>query len=664
MLSVCCSISARETDSLVLNRMFTYHKNYHHKIDTFTTNCYTKFFYDTQRRNFTLWLIPNMYSFAKKERQYVSEQFSQVSFYDINDIRVKPDLFFTTVPHERKPFSVLNEFSVPQLYSTTLYGNHILSPFNPDNRIYYRYRVRQSGIRQATVEFRPLLGNNTQLVKGEATVLLSTGRILDVDIQGEYDMIKFHTTIHQGFEKWKNKTVLPSTCKTDVDFRFMGNRINSSFVSVYELPNLPDTIDSTKTTRNILDKIRPMQLSPREKAVLERYDSTMTHKDDTLEKDTTTRSMTLHTLRDIGWDIGTYLVKSHETGNQHFSLHLSPILQPQYLNYSHSRGLSYKMKLAVNYHFTPNSSIQFNPTLGYNFKIRQFFYQLPLRYTYSEKWNNYLEISWNNGNRIGNSSVVEDLKEKKGDMLELEEYDLTTFDDNMVKITNSMRVTNWLRVEEGLVYHRRTALHKEHMKAFGMPEVYKSMAPSITMIFQPWKKGPLFSVNYEQGLKFKNYELSYGRWEATASRIFRLPRTQLLNLRLGGGFYTDKRNNYFMDYANFSEDYLQGGWDDDWSGSFQLLDSRLYNVSSYYINSNVSFDSPLMMTSFLPIVGRYIERERFYWNGVLLEDTHPYWEIGYGFTTRLCSIGIFGNMSQWKFNKFGVKFTIELFHRW
>jgi hypothetical protein len=119
-----------------------------------------------------------------------------------------------------------------------------------------------------------------------------------------------------------------------------------------------------------------------------------------------------------------------------------------------------------------------------------------------------------------------------------------------------------------------------------------------------------------------------------------------------------------MDYANFSEDYLQGGWDDDWSGSFQLLDSRLYNVSSYYINSNVSFDSPLMMTSFLPIVGRYIERERFYWNGVLLEDTHPYWEIGYGFTTRLCSIGIFGNMSQWKFNKFGVKFTIELFHRW
>ena len=666
LLLATLNLNARDADSLVLKRMFEYQQNYRNAmVDTFSTNCYTKFFYDTQRRNVALWLIPNMYSFAKGERQYVSEQFSQVTYEGRDKIKFKPALFFTTVPHNSKPLSVLNEFTVPQFYSITLYGNHILSPFHPDNRIYYRYRIKNSSARQAVIEFKPLLGNNTQLVSGQATILRSTGRVTDVEIEGEYDMIQFHTSVRHGFEqRAKAKTPLPMSCKTDIDFNFLGNHITSSFVSMFNLPDLPQEKDSTLSNRQIFDRVRPQHLSQREQTVLERYDSIHQAKKDTIRKDTTTTVLTLSTLKEIGWDLGRTLVRSHRGGDENFSFRLSPIIQPQYLNYSHSRGLSYKMKLSADYQLGSNSELDFSPTFGYNFKIKRFFYQLPLRYTYNKQKDNFVELTWNNGNRIYNSSIVEELKDELDELPEDDEDNMTAFDDYQLRLTNSTLLTQWFRLEEGIVYHRRTAVDRAYMQKYDKPEVYNSLAPSITLVLTPLKEGPTLNVNYEHGLDFKEFQMSYDRWEAGASQIFRLPRTQLLNLRIGGGFYTSKENNYFMSYENFSENYLSGGWDDNWSGELQLLDSRLYNISRYYLNSNISFDSPLMMTSFFPYVGHYIERERFYWNGVLIQNTRPYWELGYGFTTRFCSVGLFGSFLDLSFQKIGIKFTLELFRRW
>ena len=656
---------AREADSLVLNRMFKYQHIYRsNAIDTFSTNCYTRYFFDTQRRNFTLWLIPNMYSFARGERQNVSEQFGSVKFENFENIKVKNSLFFTTVPHNGKPLSVLKEFSVPQLYSTTLYGNHILSPFNSDNRIYYRYKVVKRNVKQAVIEFKPLLGNNTQLVSGQATVLLSTGRIIDASIYGEYDMINFHTMFNQGGEKKNSKKMLPITCKTDIDFKFLGNHITSSFVSVYNLPDLPKSKDSLLSDRRRLDKIRPIRLTKGEKRVLERYDSIHSSKQDTTVKDTTTAVFTLSTLKNIGLDVGSYLLRSHSAGNDNFSFNLSPIVQPQYISYSPSRGFSYKMMLWAEYNLGSNSNLRLTPTLGYNFKIDYFYYQLPLRYTYDKAKDNYLELRWNNGNRIANSSVLETIEGEIDELPEKDKYNLTEFDDNQLSLMNSIQLTRWLRFEGGLMYRYRYAVNKDYMRKYDLPETYRSLGPNISLIMQPFQDGPTLSVNTEHALKLKAFQMSYDRWEAGLSQIIRLPRTQLLNIHVGGGFYTSRSNNYFMTYANFTENYLSGGWDDDWSGEFHLLDSRLYNLSRYYINSNISFDSPLMMTSFFPYIGHYIERERFYWNGLLIEHSRPYWELGYGFTTRFFSAALFGSFLDFGFQEIGAKFTIELFRRW
>ena len=119
-----------------------------------------------------------------------------------------------------------------------------------------------------------------------------------------------------------------------------------------------------------------------------------------------------------------------------------------------------------------------------------------------------------------------------------------------------------------------------------------------------------------------------------------------------------------MDYSNFRDENIPGGWDDDWSGNFQLLRSRVYNQSKYYIRGNVSFESPLLAASFLPLVGRYVERERIYLSSISLADTRLYSELGYGFTCRYVSLGFFASFFNTRFEEFGTKFTFELFRRW
>ena len=62
-------VSARESlDSLILNRVYHYQKNYAHELTGYSTNFYSKFLYETHKRNFGLWLIPNMYTIATTRR--------------------------------------------------------------------------------------------------------------------------------------------------------------------------------------------------------------------------------------------------------------------------------------------------------------------------------------------------------------------------------------------------------------------------------------------------------------------------------------------------------------------------------------------------------------------------------------------------------------------
>ena len=198
-----------------------------------------------------------------------------------------------------------------------------------------------------------------------------------------------------------------------------------------------------------------------------------------------------------------------------------------------------------------------------------------------------------------------------------------------------------------------------------MDDVYKSFAPLLEVQLNPWQKGPVLTIHYEHGFQnIMQSDLRFDRWEFDACYKRPLHSLRALNLRFGTGFYTSRNSDYFVDYTNFREYNLPSGWDDDWTGQFQLLDSRWYNESNYYLRGNFSYESPLLALTWLPIIGRMLKTERVYLSALSIEHTRPYFELGYGFTNRFFTTGFFVSFLNTKFQRFGCRFTLELFRNW
>ena len=298
--------------------------------------------------------------------------------------------------------------------------------------------------------------------------------------------------------------------------------------------------------------------------------------------------------------------------------------------------------------------------------MKLFYFNAPLRMTYNPKRNGYAEIVWENGIPISNSTVMDQITEELGDSIDLSDTDMDKFKDYQLRVFNNIMLFDWFDIETGLVLHKRSAVNRDIMRQYGMPEVYKSFAPMIGLKFLPWlEKGPLISIDWERGIKgVEGSNISYERWESDAQWKIKMPGLRLLNLRAGYGTYSHREQNYFVDFDNFQETNLPDGWNDDWTGDFQLLNGSEFNRSDYYIRANASYESPLMIATWLPYVGKYIEKERFYINSVLLERTRPYYEIGYGFTNRYISVAAFASFKNSHFQNTGFKFDFELFRRW
>ena len=663
------------TDSLILNRVWNYRRNFTVPVHGIEKNVYMRYTFGMDRRNALLFLVPTMYVIAQGDHHYVGESYCKLNFRDVDEYDVKRQVVWGTIPRQRTAMPVLLEFSTPDFYDDKLYPDYILSPFYRGNSFFYHYKIRLVEDNMAVIRFAPKK-NNTQLVKGFATVDVNTGRLQSVDFEGEFDMVAFKVSAEMNENDTQSK--LPKRCTTDAAFNFLGNKVTATFTAAYDCPRtLPDSLDDEKN-RELMEELRPIPLNQREQEIYARYDSINnaspknntvdTHAVDTITGDTIAVDTTLQEkhhgndwLKKIGWDIiGYNLINGNRTDVGAVTMRFSPLLNPLYFGYSKSRGISYRLKFGFRYSWNAHRYLTLNPQFGYNFKLNQIFYKIPLRMTYNPKRNGYAEISWANGNHISNSALADDFQKIMGDSINMPD-----FKDMSIQAVNNVVAYDWLEIMTGLVFHRRVSLDPELMKEAGMDWEFRSFASTVTVRLTPWHNGPTLTANFEQSIKgVFGSNLDYQRWEFDASYLKHIPSLRILNLRGGAGFYTQRNSNYFVDYANFHDDNLPSGWEDDWAGQFQLLRSSWYNQSNYYVRGHVSFDTPMLLLSYLPIVGRYLEVERLYVSALSIQHTRPYFELGYGFTNRYFSMAVFTNLLGGKIQEFGCKFTVELFRRW
>ncbi len=648
-------------DTLVVERMFSYKRNFTTTASGSTGNAYIKYNLRTIKRNPTLFLIPSMYYIAKGRRNYLGEVYGQITYNDVGDYGMKRQIYVNTIPHNRAAMPTAIQYISPNLYGVSLYKDILLSPFNRSNRIFYRYRISPSPDGRSCITFTPRQ-QSTQLVSGFAIVENATGRIVNCQLNGEHDMVRFDVDVDMG-EKPEGGGLLPVSCKVGVKFKFAGNDIRATILAVYNCTTtLPDSV-SNVCSPETMDSLRPVALNKIEKEAYRLYLNEQNVESDTIS---TSSGKTIGKASLAALDaLGGYLVNSSDMQMSNMSISVSPLLNPSYLSFSRSRGIAYKLKLGAQYLFSPEKSISLNPDLGYNFKIKQFFINATLRYTYNRSKHRWIELTFANGNRIANSSVLDMIKSEKMDTVNFDALGLDYFNDNMLKAAWNTTIGRRFNINAGGVFHKRKAVNTESMAKAGKPDAYYSFAPFLTVTYTPYPLGPVFTGNYERGVRhIMHSNTEYERWEFDASFSKRLACMRRYSVRFGGGLYTNKESVYFVDFSNFHENYLPGGWDDDWTGDFQLLNSQWYNASRYYLRTNVSYESPFLLLTWVPFFGKYVETERLYLSSLQIQHTRPYFELGYGFTTRYFSFGLFGSFLNGSLHEFGSKFTLELFSRW
>ena len=657
-------MTGAKKDSLILGKIYEFHQAHKMEIDSLQDNVYAKIRFNVEKRNSILWLIPSMYVLAKDPREYIRESYNNVTYLNEHDFNVNSQVVTGTIRRNRKAMPIIVEYNTPYLYDITLYDGYMLSPFNRINKMYYRYHQYHQSDGTTRLEFKPKL-YNTQLVNGYAIVETETGRIIKTVLSGEFDMLSFYSEVKQGDDG--PLAVMPVQCTTASTFRFMGNRVSTVFNSMYHQPfDLPDSIDDQRS-KELMDSLRPIPLSDGDKRIYQELEKQQREAEEAAAADTTEHKV--NKWKHFWWDIvGDNLVTplAAESKDKDAEFRLSPIINPLNVRYSGSKGISYKMNLSFRYRFNDHRYLSLEPMFGYNFKQKQFYFNAPLRMTYNPKRNGYAQITWAN-NRISNSTVLDQINHEHGDTISFDGVpDADQFIDNYVEIKNNIMIVDWLDIETRLMYHQRTPLNKDLMKQYNMPERYRTFAPAVELKFHPWlDRGPVITVDYERSIKnVLKSNIQYERWEFDAQWKKKIAGLRFLNLRTGYGFYTSRSDNFFMDYANFCENNLPEGWEDHWSGNFQLLDGRVYNESNFYYRNNASYESPLLFATWLPYIGKYIEKERLYFSNVIVQHARPYFEIGYGLTNRYVSLGFFASFYNTEFQKVGITFDFELFKRW
>ncbi len=189
--------------------------------------------------------------------------------------------------------------------------------------------------------------------------------------------------------------------------------------------------------------------------------------------------------------------------------------------------------------------------------------------------------------------------------------------------------------------------------------------PAIELEYRPWAwAGPIFTLDYDRSIKgILHSNTGYERWELNGEYIHRINKLQSLQMRLGTGFYTWKdRRAYFLNYENFQENNIPGGWNDDLSGEFQLLRRETFNSSDYYIRANLTYVSPLLLLSWIPLAGHYVEMEASMSQHL---DAKGYIPIrgGLRFHHRIMSVGTFFSNGRGK-PHFRREVCFELFRHW
>ena len=630
---------------------------------------------------------------------------------DIYNRKVKA--MSSTFPRNKGELTDLTDFLNMNIYSSSIMTDKLLSPLDKESAKYYTYILDSivGNPDNQTFKIRVIPKfKGTQLVNGYIWVSDEIWTIREVYFEGKFDMIEFKLRNIMGEEG--DEEFLPVKLNLDINFKFMGNHLEMNadawvkynmvqfykggkrrksqkkhshdLTEFYQL-----TSDSTQMTtdKEMFNTLRPIPLLPEEDSLYHQYQ---------LRQDTIKLVQPIEDKEkksaEFWGQLGDVLISSYNVNLAGLgSVKCSPLINPVMLDYSHSRGISYRQRFKFNKLFPDDKLLRIVPQVGYNFTKKELYVKGDLEFQYLPEKLGGIEISAGNGNRIYSSVVLDKLKALPDSSFNFNEMELDYFKDVYLNVFHNIEPVNGLFIKAGVSVHWRHLMDKTRLQLkdfmtqagggmlqdLDIRSEYNSFAPRIRIEWTPslyyYMNGrrkmnvgssmPTFILDYERGFKgVFNSNDEHERVEFDVQQKIKLNQIRTISYRAGFGLFTKKDNIYFVDFVNFSRSNLPEGWNDEIGGTFQLLDRRWFNSSRQYWRGHVAYESPfILLRPFNRWLGM-IQQERLYGGLLFMPHLNPYVELGYGIGTHIFDAGIFVSSINGKFDTVGFKFTFELFN--
>lgn len=693
----------------ILQCIFQFSPFYSRIIDEYKADLYLKGRLKVHKRNHLIRYVPSMFRFEKHVNDYLMESLSELHYTapDIYDRKIKA--VSTTFPRHRGQITDVMDYLNMNIYSSSLMSDKLLSPLDKKSSKYYTYLLDSiagsSDCQQYKIRIVPKF-RGTQLVSGYMWVSDQVWTIRELYIEGIYDVIRFKVRVRMGEEG--DVEFLPVQFDLNLVFKFLGNHLEmdmDAWLKYHEIKfyegaarrksrkkhhhDLTDSYtltcnsDQLVTDKDTFNTLRPIPLSASEDSL---------YKQNALRRDTLQympRKKKNERLEFWG-ELGDMLISSYSINLSSMgSVRCSPLINPVMLDYSHSRGISYKQKFKYNRLFRDGRVLRVTPQVGYNFTHKELYVKADADWQYWPEKQAGFEVNVGNGNRIYSSVVLDQLKQLPDSVFSFDNLELDYFKDVYFNLFHNIEVVNGLFIKAGVAVHWRYLINNSKFPAEGptgkdlaalrgVRSEYNSFAPRIRIEWTPgmyyYMNGrrkmnvgssmPTFMLDYERGIKgvFRSTG-AHERWEFDIQQNLKLSGIRSIGYRIGGGMFTKQEDMYFVDFANFARRNLPEGWNDDIGGTFQLLDGRWYNSSRQYWRGNFTYESPFILLKPLNRWLGLIQQERLYGGILFMPHLNPYVELGYGIGTHVFDVGAFVSTINGQFDTFGFKFTFELFNK-
>lgn len=645
---------------------------------------------EVDKKNVALSFIPGMPRFDRDKNEYLSELCYDFVFYDYALPLIRRRASITTHRHGSGEMDRVLLFMTPLVYGENIFNRGYLSPLHSSNKKYYEYSVdtfyndASGGVK---INFTHRLDNIKLLEKGWL-LLDEDCNIKAFCAKGWDEQCSFSVVYEMG------QGSLVKSVELEIDYDFAGNRFrltaegDFTFASVKPLSEKNRSSDeynlSIDTAAALADKsvddnvayVEQHRTKPLPEAdslfycVSGVFDSAT----EVVESDTVPSST------EWLWNIGDQMISSYKFEWDGGEVRMSPIINPSYLSYSTSRGLSYKIALNLKSVQKNGQELSLRPMVGYNFKQKAFYWDVDGGYLYNPRKLGVLSVAVGSGNRTYSSEALERIKQLVADSLNFDNLNLNYFKNFYINVSHSRELVNGLELLTGINYRRRKLIGSvnEDLAAQGLclRKEYVQFAPHVRLTWQPgmyyYIKGerkvnvgsrmPRFALDVEQGVRGALGATSvYMRAELDAQYNLKINESDVLFLRAGGGGFFYTKNTYFVDYAFLKHSSLPVDRSDELHGVFQLLSSDWYNAANKYFRANATYQSPfLVLQKILPRVN-FIKNESLYFNLLFLSHLTPYSEVGYGIGTPYIDVGVFVSGKNHQFHQAGFRINVSLF---